>query len=68
MSSASQLTEFALRGCSRIRLHLQGAVGWVRGNGALSMIVAFLLALWGSVVAILALAVGLLLSLVGLVA
>ena len=62
-------TEFALVAVVGSASSSRGAVGiGVRGVVALPVTVAFLLALWGPVVAVLALAVGLLLALVGLVA
>ena len=64
-----QLTEFALVAVVGATPAPGGAVGvGVRGVVALAMTIAFLFALWGAIVAVLALVVGLLLAWVELVA
>lgn len=69
VDTGGQLTEFAVVAVVRAPTTTRGTVGvGVGGVAALPMAVAFLLALWRAVAAVLALVVGLLLALVGLVA
>lgn len=68
MDTGRQLTEFAVVAVVGAPTTTRGVVGVGVGVAALPMAIAFLLALRRAVAAVLALVVGLLLALVGLVA